>query len=197
DKSATPPRVHVDLGAARGIRRARDAGDSRLGRNGGRHRTRADAHQFSDRATHAPARERLERYARSAAGSSCFNARGRTVTKTKPRTPRHAGAPNLHPSFARVVKAFAGDPAVTCGKMFASTGLKVRGKIFAMHVNGKFVAKLPRDRVDELVRHRKDVTHFDPGHGRLMTEWVSVAGDEKSWVSLAREARRFVAASGT
>jgi hypothetical protein len=114
----------------------------------------------------------------------------RTVRKTAPRVVRA----DVDPGFAPVVKAFAADAKVTYGKMFASMGLKVDGKIFAMHVKGAFVAKLPRERVDELVR-LKCGTHFDPGHGRLMKEWVSVNGDEVSWVGLAKEARRFVAAS--
>jgi hypothetical protein len=95
------------------------------------------------------------------------------------------------PHFAAVVKAFARDARVTSGKMFASMGLKVDGKIFAMQVKGAFVAKLPRARVDELVRAKR-ATHFDPGHGRLMKEWVSVKGDVASWVGLAQEARLFV-----
>ena len=36
---------------------------------------------------------------------------------------------------------------------------------------GQFVAKLPRERVDELVRLGQG-EHFDPGHGRKMKEWV-------------------------
>jgi hypothetical protein len=65
------------------------------------------------------------------------------------------------------------------------------GKIFAMHVKGKFVAKLPKDRVDGLVRAGKG-QYFDPGHGRLMKEWVALDSDTGSWVDLAREAHRFV-----
>ena len=35
---------------------------------------------------------------------------------------------------------------------------------------------------------------FDPGHGRLMREWLEVAaGSEREWLSLAQEAMRFVA----
>lgn len=115
-------------------------------------------------------------------------AAGRTTSLTR--------GPDVHPSFAPVLNAFAHDQEVTCGKMFASMGLKVNGKIFAMHVKGAFVAKLPRDRVEILVRLRH-VTPFDPGHGRVMKEWVAVAGDEGSWVALAREARRFVAGIAT
>jgi hypothetical protein len=32
----------------------------------------------------------------------------------------------------------------------------------------------------------------DPGHGRLMKEWVALDGEASSWVELAQEARRFV-----
>jgi len=67
----------------------------------------------------------------------------------------------------------------------------VKGKIFAMLVKGKFVAKLPKKRVDELVRLGKG-ENFDPGHGRLMKEWIALDGGTTSWVELAREAHRFV-----
>jgi hypothetical protein len=69
--------------------------------------------------------------------------------------------------------------------------LKVNGKVFAMLVKGKFVAKLPKERVDQLVASRIG-EYFDPGHGKLMKEWVSIAGAEDQWVNLSKEARRFV-----
>lgn len=97
----------------------------------------------------------------------------------------------VDPAFAPVVGAFARDREVSYGKMFASKGLKVNGKIFAMHTKGKFVAKLPQPRVAELVRLGTGA-YFDPGHGRLMKEWVAIAGNEASWVGLAKEARKFV-----
>jgi TfoX/Sxy family transcriptional regulator of competence genes len=93
--------------------------------------------------------------------------------------------------FARIARAFAGDPEVTCGKMFSSNGLKVNGKIFAMLVKGKFVAKLPKSRVDELVTSGCG-EYFDPGHGRLMKEWVCLHGREPSWLETAHQAHRFV-----
>jgi TfoX/Sxy family transcriptional regulator of competence genes len=100
-------------------------------------------------------------------------------------------AAKVDPAFAKVAEMFAKTRGVTYGKMFAAMGLKVNGKIFAMHANGKFVAKLPKDRVDELVRSGKG-EHFDPGHGRLMKEWVALEGDRSLWLELAREAHRFV-----
>jgi hypothetical protein len=33
---------------------------------------------------------------------------------------------------------------------------------------------------------------FDPGHGRVMKEWVSVGHGAADWLELAREAHRFV-----
>jgi TfoX/Sxy family transcriptional regulator of competence genes len=115
----------------------------------------------------------------------------RTGKPKKAPTREQPAAADVDPRFARVADAFRGDRRVTYGKMFASMGLKVDGKIFAMQVKGKFVAKLPKARVDELVGDGKG-TYFDPGHGRLMKEWVSLNGDTPSWLELAREAHRFV-----
>jgi TfoX/Sxy family transcriptional regulator of competence genes len=98
-------------------------------------------------------------------------------------------------AFDRVIRAFAGNDAVTAGKMMSSMGLKVNGKIFAMLRHGKLVAKLPRARVDELVK-AKQGTRFDPrGDGRVMKEWIVLKGSTPAWTGLAREAYRYVAAA--
>jgi hypothetical protein len=115
----------------------------------------------------------------------------------KPRqrttTGNDEAAPDLR--FAPVVNAFIRDRRVTYGgkgKDFGSSGLKVDGKLFTMiSSHGLFVAKLPRARVEEMVR-LGTARPFDPGHGRLMKEWIELDGDEASWVGLAREARQFV-----
>lgn len=95
--------------------------------------------------------------------------------------------------FTRVVAAFANDRRVTYGgKGFGSSALKVDGKIFAMiSSKGMFVVKLPKPRVEELVRggHAKQ---FEAGRGRLMREWIELDGGSSSWVELAREASEFV-----
>ena len=94
--------------------------------------------------------------------------------------------------FAAVIEAFAGDRRVTSGTMMASLGLKVGGKIFAMLVRGDLVVKLPRQRVTELVDAGIG-QQFDPRRdGRLMKEWVVLAGDDPPWVDVAREAHDFV-----
>ena len=100
--------------------------------------------------------------------------------------------PEVAPAFAPVVAAFARDPSVTRKRMFSSNAvLAVSGKIFAMHVRGELVVKLPKARVDAIVQAGHG-TPFDPGHGRLMKEWIGVSHRTLDWVTLAREARRFV-----
>jgi hypothetical protein len=94
-------------------------------------------------------------------------------------------------AFAPIDQAFASAPGVTAGVMMASYGLKVNGKIFAMSVRGDLVVKLPRARVDALVAAGTGV-HFDPGHGRLMKEWIVVSPGATPWLPLAREAHQFV-----
>jgi hypothetical protein len=76
--------------------------------------------------------------------------------------------------------------------MMASVGLKVDGRIFAMVVRGELVVKLPKPRVDELVRSRHGA-RFDPRRdGRLMKEWIVLKGSSLPWEDVAAEAYRFV-----
>jgi hypothetical protein len=112
----------------------------------------------------------------------------RKVMKKKPV----AVAP-VPATFAPAVAAFAGDRTVSRGRMFTSENvLSVNGKIFAMLGRGSsLVVKLPKERVDELVIAGKG-ERFDPGGGRLMKEWVAVEVGAAPWVSLAKEAHRFV-----
>ena len=84
------------------------------------------------------------------------------------------------------------DEAVEQTRMMGSDGLKTGGKFFAMVSRGELVVKLPRERVDELVEagagHR-----FDPGHGRLMKEWVALMpADEEACAGYVTDARHFV-----
>lgn len=109
------------------------------------------------------------------------------------RTSKSGVAPSLDPRFDAVVGTFTKDRGVTFGRMMASYGLKVRGKFFAMYVRDRFVTKLPKARVDELVQSGVG-QRFDPGHGRLMREWVSIESSAVDWVALAKEAHAFVTA---
>ncbi|MGI8689342.1 MAG: hypothetical protein ACR2M3_12260 [Thermomicrobiales bacterium] len=101
--------------------------------------------------------------------------------------------------FATIVEELLGSLGVTppSGTGFGSSGLRVGGKIFAMlSSNGAFVVKLPQQRVNALIV-AGDGERFDPGHGRLMKEWVAVASaSEEEWLPLAREAMAFVASKG-
>jgi hypothetical protein len=96
--------------------------------------------------------------------------------------------------FSAVVDSFARDPLVSNGKMFGSVALKVNGKVFAMLVKGDLVVKLPRTRVDHLVTSGAGRA-FDPGHGKVMKEWVCVPAGRAAWCALAKEACGFVAAN--
>lgn len=105
--------------------------------------------------------------------------------------------------FAKVVNALKDSPGVTpplaapqSRQRFGSSGLKVKDKLFAMiSSKGKFVVKLPRERVDALVDSGVG-ERFDPGHGRLMKEWLAVTATSQAlWLRLAREAMKFVASN--
>src|SRR2546425_11599498 len=80
----------------------------------------------------------------------------------------------VDPRFARVIEAFAGDRQVSQTRMIGSVGLKVKSKVFAMFYKEKFVAKLPGERVDDIVASGKD-GRFHPGHGRPPKEWAAAS----------------------
>jgi hypothetical protein len=100
-------------------------------------------------------------------------------------------------AFNAVVKAFADDPQVAppgFGRKFGDRrALKVNGRIFALlSSKGEFVVKLSRERVVELVGAGRGIA-FDPGHGRVMKQWLVVTAGPKSWIPLAQEARELMA----
>jgi hypothetical protein len=87
------------------------------------------------------------------------------------------------------------DQRVSEGTGFgASRGLRISGKIFAIFQPGGLVLKLPKARVNAIVEAGYG-NRFDPGHGRLMKEWISVPPNHADqWEQLLLEARDFVAA---
>jgi hypothetical protein len=91
--------------------------------------------------------------------------------------------------FQSVLQAFAQEPAVTYGgKGFGSRALKLGTQMFALLSRaGEFVVRLSRARAEELVAQRKG-QYFDPGHGRLMKEWLVISARSSRWLELAREA---------
>ena len=82
--------------------------------------------------------------------------------------------------------------ARTGRRTFGSGALKVDGRIFAMLSHDRLVVKLPRERVDALVQEGEGA-RFDPGHGRIMREWLSLdPSSGLDWRALAGEAMEFV-----
>lgn len=99
---------------------------------------------------------------------------------------------NAEKAFGSLVETLRKDRRVGTAKMFGAEGLKVGDKYFAMLYKGRLVVKLPKERVEVLVK-AKHGEYFDPGHGRLMKEWVAVQpGAPSRWSKLAEEARDFV-----
>jgi hypothetical protein len=96
--------------------------------------------------------------------------------------------------FAKVVEVMSQSSNITCGggKGFGSGALKVDGKIFAMlSSEGRFVVKLPKKRVDELVTSSVG-KRFEPRPGKPMKEWLVVTASRENWTKLAKEACEFV-----
>ena len=102
-------------------------------------------------------------------------------------------------TYSALVESLLLDAHVTLGSLgkkgFGSSALQINNKIFAMLSQGRFVVKLPRQRVDELIALGKG-ERFDPGHGRLMKEWLVVySTSQADWQTLAQEAKHFVAST--
>jgi hypothetical protein len=101
--------------------------------------------------------------------------------------------------FASLVKTLGRTPGVVgpsgqsdAKKKFGSDALKIGGKIFAMLSHDRFVVRLPRARVDELVATGEG-ERCDPGHGRVMREWLALdPSSGLKWLPLAKEAMIFV-----
>lgn len=97
-------------------------------------------------------------------------------------------------SFAMVVTAMLSCPGVSHGhgrRGFGSNALTVHGKIFCMETrDGRFVVKLPADRVRKLVQSGIG-TGFRMA-GRAMKEWMACGRQHDArWNSLAHEAYLF------
>ena len=104
-----------------------------------------------------------------------------------PRSPEQIWKP--------IAKAELTTRGVTGGTGFGrSEGLRISSKVYAMLVKGELVVKLPKERVDDLVDTGVGL-RFDPGHGRIMKEWLSVPPTaSRRWKGLVAEAKAFVGA---
>jgi hypothetical protein len=106
---------------------------------------------------------------------------------TKPSSPLAKLGPRAHalmkafrsdPQLAAIIDVFEAAP-VESGRKFGSNGLKMNGKLFALFTQGTLVVKLPKGRVAALVAAHIGKP-FDPGHGRLTKEWLSVTSPKTS-----------------
>jgi hypothetical protein len=98
--------------------------------------------------------------------------------------------------FAAIAKALGAEEGVSVGqdgkKGFGSSALRINGRIFAMvSSRGCLVFKLPKARVQALEASGAG-QKFDPGHGRLMKEWLELSPQFSGWLALSREALAFV-----
>jgi TfoX/Sxy family transcriptional regulator of competence genes len=119
----------------------------------------------------------------------------RSVTqRPDPRMRKLLDALRADPVTAPAIAEFEANRSVGATRKFGSNGLKANGKLFALFTQGTLVVKLPRGRVAELVAQGQGEL-FDPGHGRLMKEWLTIVDAKASWTGLAKEAHAFVRAA--
>jgi predicted DNA-binding protein (MmcQ/YjbR family) len=95
--------------------------------------------------------------------------------------------------LARLAEPYLAEPGVAWGRMFSSSGLSVRGKIFAVvNHSGNLMVKISEARADEL-----DASGAAPHmimRGREMREWVEMPLErgEAAWAELLAEAHDYV-----
>ncbi len=92
-----------------------------------------------------------------------------------------------------VAPEFLVRPGVDWGRMFGATGLRVRGKVFAVaNFSGSLMAKIPEKRADQRVADGSVIRMVM--RGREMREWVAMpveAGYER-WRELIGEAYEYL-----
>ena len=97
-------------------------------------------------------------------------------------------------AFEAVVRRLLDEPGTDLATTFRSPGVRLNGKIVAMHVRGHLVVKLPAERCAELVATGAG-RPFESGR-RVMREWVTIEGvDAEEWVAYAEEALAFAQAA--
>ena len=140
-----------------------------------------------------------------------ISSKAKPSPRTALRIPPHGAGPITDdPRVATLLRALKSDPHLAPvvqefeerakrsgggGRKFGANAMKVNGKLFALFTEATVVVKLPKARVAELLASQIG-TAFDPGHGRLMTEWLTVTHPNASWAELVREAYAFVKERG-
>lgn len=94
--------------------------------------------------------------------------------------------------FDSLTPEFLALPDVKVGRMFGTTGLGVRGKIFAfVGTDGDLIAKVGGPRANELVA--EGVAVLKVMRDRAMKEWVSVDfADAPTWRDIIAEAHDYL-----
>jgi hypothetical protein len=114
-------------------------------------------------------------------------------------TEKSAGPAGAQQRFEDLVDELTGIDGVTPprgGSGFGRSALRFQGRIFAMHVRGALVLKLPAQRVEALVRAGEG-GYFDGNKGTPMREWLSLdPGSRLPWLPLAIEALDFARSVG-
>ena len=93
----------------------------------------------------------------------------------------------------KLAEPYLAKPGVTWGRMFSTTGLSVRGKIFAVvNHSGNLMVKVPEARADALESARTATRMVM--RGREMREWVEMTPEqgEAAWQELLAEAYAYV-----
>ncbi len=93
----------------------------------------------------------------------------------------------------KLAEPYLAKPGVTWGRMFSTTGLGVRGKIFAVvNHSGNLMVKVPEARADALESARTATRMVM--RGREMREWVEMSPEqgEAAWQELLAEAYAYV-----
>lgn len=122
-------------------------------------------------------------------------AKAKAAPKSKKAAPKSKKpAPEVSSEFRTLAEVFLERPGVTQAQMMGCQGLRVANKYFAMEWDGQLVVKLPANTVNAYEAAGRG-THFDPGMGRPMKEWLTVPPGVADWRHLAEEAFHFVSAS--
>ena len=97
-----------------------------------------------------------------------------------------------HAIFDPIAEGYLAHEGVDIGRMFASEGLRVRGKIFAfVGLDGDIMIKVPAPLTDALIAD--GTAERVVMRGRGMREWVTVSASHSDrWAALIDEAYVFV-----
>jgi hypothetical protein len=98
-----------------------------------------------------------------------------------------------HAMLERLAEPYLRREGVTWGRMFSSTGLGIRGKIFAVVTHSaSLMVKVPEARADEL--DESGIARRMVMRGRAMREWVEMPPErgETAWGELLAEAYAYL-----